>query len=114
QRNVILQKTPIGFDVSVWEFFWPLLAGARLVMAQPGGHKDPLYLADVIRRHRVTVLHFVPSMLSVFLQALEVTFAVLEVRLRKWRSAPSGLVANFAASIPGPVSSTCTPDRRPP
>ncbi len=99
--DVILQKTPIGFDVSVWEFFWPLLAGARLVMAQPGGHKDPLYLADVIRRHRVTVLHFVPSMLSVFLQALEVTLPSLRYVFASGEALPSGLVANFAASIPG-------------
>ncbi|QCW27252.1 amino acid adenylation domain-containing protein [Lysobacter enzymogenes] len=65
--DVVLQKTPFSFDVSVWEFFWPLLYGARLVMARPGGHRDPAYLADVINQHGVTTLHFVPSMLEAFL-----------------------------------------------
>src|SRR6185295_7731987 len=59
----VLQKTPISFDVSVWEFFWPLMTGAAVVMARPGGHQSPHYLTDCIRRHRVTVLYFVPSML---------------------------------------------------
>jgi amino acid adenylation domain-containing protein len=65
--DTVLQKTPIGFDVSVWEFFWPLLAGARLVLARPGGHKDPAYLHDVIAHCGVTTVHFVPSMLAAFL-----------------------------------------------
>ena len=64
----VLQKTPISFDVSVWELFWPLLYGARLVIARPGGHQDPSYLAEAIERYRVTIAHFVPSMLSVFLR----------------------------------------------
>jgi amino acid adenylation domain-containing protein len=63
----VLQKTPISFDVSVWEFFWPLLVGARLVLARPGGHRDPAYLADLIAREGITTLHFVPSLLQVFL-----------------------------------------------
>ncbi|MBC2879822.1 MULTISPECIES: non-ribosomal peptide synthetase [Streptomyces] len=67
----VLQKTPASFDVSVWEFFWPLLEGATLVVARPEGHKDPAYLADLIRTERVTTVHFVPSMLRVFLQAPE-------------------------------------------
>jgi amino acid adenylation domain-containing protein len=62
----VLQKTPISFDVSVWELFWPLRTGARLVLARPGGHQDPAYLAGLIERERVTTLHFVPSMLQVF------------------------------------------------
>ena len=64
----VLQKTPFSFDVSVWEFFWPLISGATLVMAKPGGHKDPAYLAELINNERITTLHFVPSMLQVFLQ----------------------------------------------
>ena len=64
--DVVLQKTPFSFDVSVWEFFWPLLTGATLVMARPGGHRDAGYLADAITSHRVTVCHFVPSMLRAF------------------------------------------------
>jgi gamma-glutamyltranspeptidase len=64
----VLQKTPFGFDVSVWEFFWPSLAGARLVLARPEGHKDLAYLAEVIRQEGITTLHFVPPMLQVFLE----------------------------------------------
>jgi amino acid adenylation domain-containing protein/non-ribosomal peptide synthase protein (TIGR01720 family) len=64
--DVVLQKTPFTFDVSVWEFFWPLQIGATLVIAEPDGHRDPAYLARVIAEHGVTVTHFVPSMLSVY------------------------------------------------
>ncbi|RVW06846.1 amino acid adenylation domain-containing protein [Prescottella agglutinans] len=64
--DVVLQKTPFTFDVSVWEFFWPLQAGARLVIAAPDGHRDPAYLARIMVDRGVTVAHFVPSMLSVF------------------------------------------------
>nr|WP_283254094.1 non-ribosomal peptide synthetase [Rhodococcus sp. USK13] len=64
--DAVLQKTPVTFDVSVWELFWPLQVGATLVIAAPDGHRDPEYLATLVRRHRVTVMHFVPSMLSVF------------------------------------------------
>ncbi|MBI3789504.1 MAG: amino acid adenylation domain-containing protein [Gemmatimonadetes bacterium] len=65
--DTVVQKTPFSFDVSVWEFFWPLITGARLVMARPGGHRDTGYLAGLIQRERVTVCHFVPSMLRAFL-----------------------------------------------
>jgi non-ribosomal peptide synthase protein (TIGR01720 family) len=65
----VLQKTPMSFDVSVWEFLWPLTQGATLVVAEPEGHKDPDYLADVIRERGVTVTHFVPSMLQAYLRA---------------------------------------------
>jgi amino acid adenylation domain-containing protein len=67
----VLQKTPTGFDVSVWELFWPLLFGARMVLARPGGHRDPAYLAGLIARERVTVVHFVPSLLPGFLDEAE-------------------------------------------
>jgi amino acid adenylation domain-containing protein len=63
----VLQKTPIGFDVSGWEFFWPLIAGATLVIAKPGVHTDPEYLATAIQTARITTIHFVPSMLRLFL-----------------------------------------------
>ncbi|NUS17727.1 MAG: amino acid adenylation domain-containing protein [Streptomyces sp.] len=65
--DAVLQKTPAGFDVSVWEFFWPLLAGARLVLAEPGGHRDPGYLRTLIAAESITTAHFVPSMLGLFL-----------------------------------------------
>jgi amino acid adenylation domain-containing protein len=68
EDDVVLQKTPFSFDVSVWEFFWPLLTGARLVLARPEGHKDPAYLSEVIARAGVTTLHFVPSMLRAFVE----------------------------------------------
>jgi amino acid adenylation domain-containing protein/non-ribosomal peptide synthase protein (TIGR01720 family) len=66
-NDAVLQKTPFSFDVSVWELFWPLLVGARLVVAKPEGHKDPAYLAATIRAESITTLHFVPSMLRAFL-----------------------------------------------
>jgi amino acid adenylation domain-containing protein len=64
----VLQKTPFSFDVSVWEFFWPLIAGARLVLAKPEGHRDSAYLVEAIAKEQITTLHFVPSMLQVFLE----------------------------------------------
>ncbi|WP_051817144.1 non-ribosomal peptide synthetase [Kitasatospora sp. NRRL B-11411] len=64
----ILHKTPFGFDVSVWELFLPLISGATLVCAEPGGHQDPGYLAALIRRERITTAHFVPSMLQICVQ----------------------------------------------
>ncbi|WP_110186188.1 non-ribosomal peptide synthase/polyketide synthase [Pokkaliibacter plantistimulans] len=66
-EDAVLQKTPFSFDVSVWEFFWPLLSGARLVMAAPGAHRDPAQLVAVINAARITTLHFVPSMLNAFI-----------------------------------------------
>lgn len=68
-RDRVLQKTPFSFDVSVWEFFWPLMTGATLVIARPGGHRDPAYLVNLIAEKEITTLHFVPSMLSIFLEA---------------------------------------------
>jgi len=69
ESDTVLQKTPFSFDVSVWEFFWPLMTGARLVLARPGGHRDPAYLREVMEREGVTTAHFVPSMLDAFLEA---------------------------------------------
>jgi amino acid adenylation domain-containing protein len=63
----VLQKTACTFDVSVWEFLWPLMTGATLVLAEPGGQRDPGYVRDVIRRHAITVVHFVPSFLREFM-----------------------------------------------
>ncbi|MGN7964400.1 AMP-binding protein, partial [Brucella sp. 22210] len=68
EADAVLQKTPFGFDVSVWEFIWPLLSGARLVMAHPEGHKSPAYLSVIIAQEQITTLHFVPSMLQLFLE----------------------------------------------
>jgi amino acid adenylation domain-containing protein/non-ribosomal peptide synthase protein (TIGR01720 family) len=70
-RDVVLHKTPFGFDVSVWEFVWPLAVGAKLAIAAPGEHRDPARLVAAIEAHRVTTLHFVPSMLAAFVAHLE-------------------------------------------
>ncbi|MDQ0418593.1 amino acid adenylation domain-containing protein [Croceifilum oryzae] len=67
EKDVVLQKTPISFDVSVWELFWSLGVGAAVSILPPGGEKDPSIIAEVIEQHRVTVVQFVPSMLSIFL-----------------------------------------------
>ncbi|WP_151789618.1 non-ribosomal peptide synthetase [Acinetobacter nosocomialis] len=65
-NDTILQKTPCTFDVSVWEFFWSYLVGARLFMAPVDAHRDPLALLSLIQKYQITTLHFVPSMLAVF------------------------------------------------
>ncbi|MDN4497792.1 non-ribosomal peptide synthetase [Pseudomonas mosselii] len=66
--DVLMQKAPISFDVSVWECFWPLVSGCRLVLAGPGEHRDPQRIAQLIQQHGVTTLHFVPPLLQVFVQ----------------------------------------------
>ncbi|RJL07395.1 non-ribosomal peptide synthetase, partial [Paracoccus siganidrum] len=65
--DAVLHKTAFGFDVSVWELLFPLVSGARLVVARPDGHRDPAYLAQLIRERRVTMVHFVASMLELFI-----------------------------------------------
>jgi amino acid adenylation domain-containing protein len=71
EEDRVLQKTPIGFDVSVWECFLPLTLGALVVLARPDGHLDGAYLLDVIEVQKITRIHFVPSMLQAFLQQKE-------------------------------------------
>jgi amino acid adenylation domain-containing protein len=99
----VLQKTPFSFDVSVWEFFWPLLAGARLVMAPPGAHQDPARLAALIQEHRITTLHFVPSMLQVFLEQPGLAAACRSVRrvFASGEALPFELEERFLARLPG-------------
>ena len=95
-HDAVLQKTPFSFDVSVWEFFWPLLTGSRLVMARPEGHKDPAYLVDLVRRERITTMHFVPSMLQVFLEQGEVeTCSTLKRVICSGEALPPELVKRF-------------------
>jgi amino acid adenylation domain-containing protein len=67
----VLQKTPFSFDVSIWEFFWPLFTGASLVLAKPAGHQDSAYLVQLIGKQQITTVHFVPSMLQAFLEESE-------------------------------------------
>ena len=70
--DAVLQKTPFSFDVSVWEFFWPLMTGARLVVAQPGEHREPLRLIQTIGQQQISTVHFVPSMLQAFIHEVGV------------------------------------------
>jgi amino acid adenylation domain-containing protein len=102
EQDVVLQKTPFGFDVSVWEFFWPLIAGAKLVMARPHGHKDPGYLAELIERAGVTTLHFVPSMLQAFLAHDGAGRCTKLVRVMcSGEALPAPLVRSFHDRLPG-------------
>ncbi|MCI0767842.1 non-ribosomal peptide synthase/polyketide synthase [Bacillus sp. TL12] len=71
EEDTILQKTPFSFDVSVWELFWWSFVGARVCLLPPGGEKDPAVIEEYIERYRVTTMHFVPSMLSTFLDYME-------------------------------------------
>ncbi|GAA4918381.1 amino acid adenylation domain-containing protein [Actinomycetospora succinea] len=98
----VLQKTPVGFDVSVWELFWPLVTGAAIVVARPGGHRDPAYLAGLVAQAGVTTMHFVPSMLEAFLAADEVTgdpswAAPLRRVLASGEALPAGAAARWRA-----------------
>lgn len=97
----VMQKTPFSFDVSVWEFFLPLLAGAELVMARPEGHQDPDYLQDLIETAGVTTLHFVPSMLQAFLPGLEAEKCrSLRQVLCSGEALPAALTARFHEALP--------------
>lgn len=69
--SVIIQKTPYTFDVSVWELFWWFFVGVKVCFLKPGGEKDPKVIIDAIERYKVSTMHFVPSMLSMFLQYVE-------------------------------------------
>jgi amino acid adenylation domain-containing protein len=99
----VLQKTPFGFDVSVWEFFWPLMTGARLVIAQPGGHQDPAYLVRTIAEEGVTTLHFVPSMLQAFLEEPDLAARVPSLKrvIASGEALSPELRQRFLARLPG-------------
>jgi amino acid adenylation domain-containing protein len=99
--DVVLQKTPFSFDVSVWELFWPLQQGATLVMARPGGHRDPAYLQEAIERHGVTTLHFVPSMLRELVETADAPrLASLTRVICSGEALPPALVDRFHARFP--------------
>jgi amino acid adenylation domain-containing protein len=116
----ILQKTSLSFDVSVWEVLLPLLSGGRVVVARAGGHMDPQYLVDLLEREQVTMVHFVPSMLQVFLEHVEhveqgrrrVEHGGNEVEKERWwrylrrvlcsgEALPYGVQQQFRTSLPG-------------
>ncbi len=102
--DVVLQKTPFSFDVSVWEFFWPLMAGARLLVAPPGAHQDPAHLVRLIADGGVTTLHFVPSMLQVFLEQKDLyRCAALRRVLCSGEALPHDLQQRFFARLPAAV-----------
>ncbi|WP_192364815.1 AMP-binding protein, partial [Mesorhizobium mediterraneum] len=97
----VLHKTPFGFDVSVWELFWPLITGARLVLAAPEAHKDAPHIASLIRRTEVTTLHFVPSMLHAFLAVPGIdTLDSLRRVIASGEALSRDLVQRFYARIP--------------
>ncbi|GLZ32193.1 hypothetical protein Lesp02_43810 [Lentzea sp. NBRC 105346] len=101
-QDRVLQKTPSGFDVSVWEFFWPLIQGATLVVARPDGHREPAYLAEVIQAERVTTLHFVPSMLQAFLADPAAAGCTgLRQVMCSGEALPEEVVAQFHQTLPG-------------
>nr|WP_304984929.1 non-ribosomal peptide synthetase [Corallococcus sp. CA047B] len=102
--DTVLQKTPFSFDVSVWEFFWPLMTGARLVLARPGGHQEPDYLTALMDREGVTTAHFVPSMLRAFVEepGLERLTRLRQV-MCSGEALPADLVHKAQARLPHAV-----------
>lgn len=98
----VLQKTSFSFDVSVWEIFWPLITGSCIVLARPGGHKDPEYLAQLIQAQKVTTLHFVPSMLRLFLEVPGIeNCSSLRRVICSGEALPQELAERFASRFPG-------------
>ncbi|MET0133279.1 MAG: amino acid adenylation domain-containing protein, partial [Kibdelosporangium sp.] len=97
----VLQKTSASFDVSVWEFFWPLAVGATLVVAAPDGHRDPAYLAGIIQAERITTVHFVPSMLRAFTQEpASARCTGLRRVICSGEALPADLAEDFRAMLP--------------
>ncbi len=96
--DVVIQKTPFTFDVSVWEFFWPLQVGARLAIARPDGHRDPAYLVRFLAERGVTIAHFVPSMLAMFVAELASSGVALDA-LRMVVASGEALPAATAAAL---------------
>jgi amino acid adenylation domain-containing protein/non-ribosomal peptide synthase protein (TIGR01720 family) len=101
EADSVLQKTPFSFDVSVWEFFWPLMTGARLVVAEPGAHRDGASLVRLINERHITVIHFVPAMLQVWLNqpALEGCISLRSV-ICSGEALPFELQERFFARLP--------------
>ena len=108
-EDVILQKTPASFDVSVWEFFWPLIEGACLFMAAPDVHRDPQAILDIIVTENITTLHFVPSMLATFVEytagseQLSAMNGTLKRVFCSGEALPIGLVEQFEAISDKPL-----------
>ncbi|MFG1796632.1 amino acid adenylation domain-containing protein [Nocardia sp. NPDC049149] len=112
--DAVLQKTPATFDVSVWEFFWPLQIGARLVIAEHDGHRDPGYLARIIAEKNITTAHFVPSMLSVFVTDTDVRgCTALRQVFCSGEALPAATVRDFHAALRTPTPAPAVPERSP-
>ncbi len=100
--DVLMQKAPVSFDVSVWECFWPLITGARLLLAAPGEHRDPQRLVQLVREYGVTTLHFVPPLLQLFIQEAEVQQCTSLRRLFSGGEAlPAALRDRVLTALPG-------------
>ncbi|WSJ17014.1 amino acid adenylation domain-containing protein [Nocardia sp. NBC_01327] len=95
--DVVLHKTPITFDISTWELFWPLQTGAAVVVAEPDGHRDPAYIARMIADYGVTSVHFVPSMLEAYLDGAATSAVPASAQLRWVFAAGEALSAETAA-----------------
>ncbi|MEE9453480.1 MAG: amino acid adenylation domain-containing protein, partial [Paracoccaceae bacterium] len=97
----VLHKTPFNFDVSVWELFWPLVAGHQMVIARPDGHKDPAYLAELIGQQQVSIVHFVPPMLEVFLSLADLSHCTgLQAVVCSGQALPTDVAARFTKALP--------------
>ncbi|MHC9537883.1 MAG: amino acid adenylation domain-containing protein [Vulcanimicrobiota bacterium] len=108
EHDRIFQKTPYSFDVSVWEFIWPLITGSALCFARPQGHKDPRYLMEEVQQYGITTMHFVPSMLRAFLSAVEIApeeerfrlLSTLRLIFASGEGLPTALAAECQRLIP--------------
>ena len=101
QSDVLIQKTPYTFDVSVWELLMLCVSGSHLVFTKPGGHKDPVYLHEEIEKNKVSVIHFVPSMLGMFLEVLNVSqLKSLKQIVCSGEVFPGYMVARIQESLP--------------
>jgi len=101
EKDIILQKTPYTFDVSVWELLMPSITGCELVFAKADGHKDPLYLQEMIAEAGITIIHFVPSMLGIFLEHLNASSCKsLRHVVCSGEALPSNMVSTFKEKLP--------------
>lgn len=105
ESDCVLQKTPFSFDVSVWEFFWPLMTGARLAISPPEAHRQPSVLSEVIQQEQVTTLHFVPSMLNAFSVETNISDCV---SLKRIICSGEALPADLVEQVLSRALSNCT------
>lgn len=99
-RDRVALKTPVGFDVSVWEFLWPLAAGAAIVTVRPDGHRDPAHLRELFEREGVSVCHFVPAMLRLFVDDLTGPLPALRLVIASGEALTRDSATAFATALP--------------